>query len=239
MTIFVINPNSSTSMTRQLEQECQNLNGLHHSISFETCHGSPASIEGYSDGAKASYHLVEKVLAYEQDPQISSKAYVIACFDDTGLEAVREVTDKPVLGIGEAAMHAATLLSSRFCILTTLQRSVPILERNLSLYGLSNRCAGVFASNIPVLQLESDPTSYQKVLQAARTALQTQHGEALVLGCAGMSHWLDRMEQDLGMPVLDGVRVAIKFAEALVDLKLQTSKVCAYRFPEIKQDKTA
>ncbi|WP_428243636.1 aspartate/glutamate racemase family protein [Gynuella sp.] len=235
MAIIVINPNSSTSMTRQLEQECQQLDGLHHEIYFETCNGSPSSIEGHSDGAIATFYLLEKIRAYENNLESShASAYVIACFDDTGLEAARELTNRPVIGIGEAAMHAASLLSHRFCIMTTLQRSVPILQRNLDQYGLTNRCAGVFASNIPVLQLDSNPDSYDRVLAAARTTLQHSHGEALILGCAGMSQWVRAMEQDLGMPVLDGVRIAIKFAESLIDLKLMTSKVGSYRYPELK-----
>ena len=237
MAIIVINPNSSASMTRQLETECSQLSGLHHAVCFDTCEGSPKSIEGHSDGALASYHLLAKIREYQQGlNNQQADAYVIACFDDTGLEAARELTDKPVLGIGEASMHAASLLCHRFCVMTTLQRSVPILERNLNQYGLASRCAGVFASHIPVLQLESDPNSYSAVMHAARKALQKHHGEALVLGCAGMSHWLDQMQQDLGMPVLDGVRVAIKFAEALVDLKLMTSKVSSYRYPEMKSN---
>ena len=234
MTIMVINPNSSPSMTRQLAAECAQLTGIHRPLKFLECPGSPVSIEGFSDGAAAAYFLLETIKQLEADPATKPSAYVIACFDDTGLDAARELTTAPVLGIGEASMHAASLLCQQFCIMTTLDRSIPILTRNLSHYGLTHRCAGVFASNIPVLLLESDPNSYAMVLDAARKALLASHGEALVLGCAGMSHWVAQLEQDLGMPVLDGVRIAVKFAQALVDLKLTTSKVRSYKYPEAK-----
>ncbi len=235
MTILVINPNSSTSMTRQLESECRQLVGIHHPLKFMECSGSPASIEGFSDGTSAAHFLLETMKVMEAETEDSKpSAYVIACFDDTGLDAARELTTAPVLGIGEAAMHAASLLCQQFCIMTTLDRSIPILTRNLNHYGLSHRCAGVFASHIPVLLLESDPNSYAMVLDAARKALLASQGEALVLGCAGMSRWVGQLEHDLGMPVLDGVRIAVHFAQALVDLRLTTSKVRSYQFPEKK-----
>ncbi|MBJ7537225.1 aspartate/glutamate racemase family protein [Marinomonas transparens] len=235
MTIFVINPNASSSMTTILEQEAAGLLGVHHALRFVTSEQGPASIEGHSDGALAAFHLTQMVRDIESSASSEkASAYVIACFDDTGLDAVRELTTAPVIGIGEAAMHAASFISQRFCIMTTLQRSVPILERNLSQYGLASRCAGVFASGIPVLQLEADPNSYQRLLQASHDALEQHHGEALILGCAGMSHWVTRLETDLGVPVVDGVRSAIKFAEALIDLNLNTSKKLSYQFPEKK-----
>lgn len=235
MTIVVINPNASVLMTEQLAEACQSVPGLHHEVIFTQCDDSPKSIEGFNDGAKASYFLQEEVRQWEEGNRGAKPcAYVIACFDDTGLDAARELTSAPVIGIGEAAMHAASMVSYQFCIMTAMQRSVPILERNARLYGLDSRCAGVFASGIPVLELESDPDSYGRVVAAAKTALTNSNGEALVLGCAGMSHWLERMTEDLAMPVIDGARTAIKLAEALSDLGLQTSKVLSYGFPERK-----
>ena len=231
--IAVINPNASTGMTRQLERECAGLDAVGRGIRFYQCDAAPASIEGYSDGAEAAYWVTQTVRRLEVDKAPPS-AYVIACFDDTGLDAARELTRAPVLGIGEAAMHAATMVSQSFCVMTTLERSVPILTRNLRHYGLDRRCAGVFASRIPVLALESSPDSYERVLVAARQSLERTGGEALVLGCAGMSAWVTRMEADLGMPVLDGVRIGVAFADALVSVGLGTSKVLSYGFPEVK-----
>lgn len=233
--IAIINPNASVSMTGQLERECSALTGLHHPLTFHRCAEAPPSIEGYSDGVAAAYWVAHKVRQLETLPTPPA-AYVIACFDDTGLDAARELTRAPVLGIGEIAMHTATLLCQTFCVMTTLQRSVPILTRNLDHYGLASRCAGIFASNVPVLALEHDPDSYQRVLDAARQALECNGGEALVLGCAGMGQWVRRMEADLGIPVLDGVRIAVTFADSMVTLGLTTSKVLSYRFPEVKTE---
>lgn len=233
MAIYVINPNASVTMTQRIETENSGLT-INSELIFLSCARSPKSIEGYSDGAHAAFHLLQLIRTLEAREDTNPEAYIIACFDDTGLDAAREITARPVLGIGQVSMQAATLLCYQFSIITAMKRSVPILERNVAAYGYSRQCAGVFAANMPVLALEDDPDGYQKVLLVARESLVDSKGEALVLGCAGLSHWTERLSQDLAMPVLDGVKLAIKFAQALIDLKLSTSKVNSYRFPEKK-----
>ncbi len=42
------------------------------------------------------------------------------------------------------------------------------------------------------------------------------------------------LEDELGIPVLDGVTCAVKMAEAVVELGQSTSKAKTYRFPESK-----
>lgn len=233
MTIAVINPNASVAMTALIERECQGLAGLRQPLSFHRCEQSPPSIEGHSDGAQAAFWVAETVRQCEALNELPT-AYVIACFDDTGLDAARELTRAPVLGIGEAAMQAASLLGHRFTVLTSLERSIPILTRNLRHYGYGERCAGVYASNVSVLALEADPASYDLVLERAWQALEQSRGETLVLGCAGMSGWVSRLQKDVGVPVLDGVRIAVVVADALSSLGLHTSKTLGYAFPERK-----
>ncbi|MDD1795704.1 aspartate/glutamate racemase family protein [Enterovibrio sp. ZSDZ42] len=235
MTITVINPNGSASMTKHLEQGCNDMVLSHHTLEFQYCANSPLSIEGFSDGAAAAHHLADYVKHREQSGMYTA-GYVVACFDDTGVDAAREYVQCPVVGIGEAAMQFASLLGSSFVVMTTLQRSVPIIERNIERYGLRHRCAGVFASNIPVLALEGKPNNYDKMLTVSREALSNRFGEVLVLGCAGMSQWQEKLQEDLGVPVIDGVKSAIKIVAALSDLGLNTSKALSYAYPEQKHE---
>ena len=81
-------------------------------------------------------------------------AYVIACFDDTGLDAARCATDAPVIGIGEAAFHLATLVAGKFSVVTTLARSVPAIEHNLSNTDFPRAAPRSERRDIPVLDLE-------------------------------------------------------------------------------------
>jgi allantoin racemase len=67
----------------------------------------PASIEGYYDGALAVPGVLQRIAEAEAQ---GADAHVIACFDDTGLDAARALARAPVVGIGEAAFHVASLI---------------------------------------------------------------------------------------------------------------------------------
>ncbi|WP_027179440.1 aspartate/glutamate racemase family protein [Maridesulfovibrio bastinii] len=232
MKILVINPNSSFPMTCSIEETAKRV--CSKGTIIEACGPtqSPASIEGYYDGAMATYHMLDVVTHKE-----TADGYVVACFDDTGVDALREVVAGPVLGIGEAAMHAASMLACRFSILTTLERSVPIIEDNAAEYGLGRRCRGVHAADIPVLALEDeqDESIFSIVNKAALDILAKDRSDALVLGCGGMTHLAARLEASLGVPVIDGVSAAVGFVEALIRMGLKTSKSGGYAFPRDKQ----
>ena len=162
-------------------------------------------------------------------------AFVVACFDDTGLEAARSATAAPVVGIGEAAFHLASLIAEKFSVVTTLPRSIAPIEKNLVKYGLMARCARVRAADVPVLALEEPGSAARQTIEAEiLRALAEDGAEAIVLGCAGMTDLARDLEQKAGVPVLDGVACAVGLAETLARLGLRTSKRNAYAFPLAK-----
>ena len=123
-------------MTEKIEAAANRAAASGTQITAVTSASGPVSIEGYYDEALSVPGLL-KVIRDSAD----FDAVVIACFDDTGLDAARCVTDKPVIGIGEAAYSMAGMLANKFSVVTTLARSVPALEHNLMKYGLDRRCA--------------------------------------------------------------------------------------------------
>jgi allantoin racemase len=68
----------------------------------------------------------------------------------------------------------------------------------------------------------------------ARKAKDEDDAEAILLGCAGFAQFAQELEQELNIPVLDGVVCAVKIAEAVVELGKTTSKHKTYRPPEKK-----
>ena len=227
MNITVINPNSTASMTAKIATVAEAVASPDTTILATNPEDAPASIEGYYDEAMSLAPLLRTMEAHSD-----SDAFVIACFDDTGLDAARCVTDKPVIGIGEAAYHMATLVSNKFSVITTLERSVPALEHNLHKYGLASRCVKVRAAEVPVLELENPQSDAgQRIRAEIEDALERDRAEAIVLGCAGMADLADQLSADYGVPVLDGVRCAVAMAESLVRVGLKTSKVIGYAEP--------
>jgi allantoin racemase len=234
MNIVVINPNTTTAMTARIAATAKAVaQPGTHIIAIQPSAG-PASIEGYADEAMAVPHMLEALFA-EQAKNLTMAGYVIACFDDTGLDAARCVLEAPVVGIGEAACHMASLLAARFSVITTLARSISPIEHNLVKYGLASRCARVRAAEVAVLDLE-DPASdaYAHISNEIRAALKEDRAEAIVLGCAGMTDLAARLSKEHGVPVIDGVGAAVKLVENLAVLGLKTSKRSTYAVPRAK-----
>ena len=234
MNIVVINPNTTTAMTARIAATAKAVaQPGTHIIAIQPSAG-PASIEGYADEAMAVPHMLEALFS-AQTNHLDIAGYVIACFDDTGLDAARCVLEAPVVGIGEAACHMASLLAARFSVITTLARSVSPIEHNLVKYGLASRCARVRAAEVAVLELE-DPTSdaYAHISNEIRAALKEDRAEAIVLGCAGMTDLAARLSKEHGVPVIDGVGAAVKLIESLAALGLTTSKRTTYAKPLAK-----
>ncbi|MCY1299063.1 Hydantoin racemase [compost metagenome] len=142
-----------------------------------------------------------------------------------------------MIGICQAAVQVAMNIATRFTIITTLPRSVPIIEDLAGAYGAGHRCRKVRSVDMPVLALEEDLAHTEEMLvQEILKARQEDGAEAIILGCAGMSELCDRLKARTGMPVIDGVTAAVKLAEALVGGGYATSKVGAYDYPRAKEN---
>ncbi|WP_027853903.1 aspartate/glutamate racemase family protein [Marinobacterium litorale] len=226
MKLRVINPNDSQLMTEMIAHSCRSVAPM-LDIDAVCAGAGVASVEGFYDGARATSGVLDRIAEGET---AGCEGYLIACADDTALHAARELAQGPVLGIGEAAMHAASLLGCGFSILTAQQKSVHILASNARSYGFGVHCQGVHAMQLPVLELEhSDNTDLQaNLIQRAQQIIAQDHSEVLVLGCAGLTTQQPMLQQALGLPVIDGVRVGILLLEALVRAGLRTSKHCSY-----------
>ncbi|MBL4768219.1 MAG: aspartate/glutamate racemase family protein [Rhodobacteraceae bacterium] len=237
MKILVVNPNTTASMTKKIDIAAKAVARPDTQIIATNSQNGPASIEGYLDVAICIPGLLAEV---SRHPDVD--AIVIACFDDTGLDAVRCLVDMPVIGIGEAAYHAASMISAKFSVITTLSRSVSGLEANLSRYGLAARCVKVRATDIPVLQLEEgNVETIDKIRHEIRLAITEDKAEAIVLGCAGMADLMALLAAEFGVPVVDGVSSAVTLAEALVAAGLKTSKSGTYASPQVasKRDRNS
>lgn len=224
MKILVVNPNTTASMTTKIGAAARAVARPDTEIVAANSQNGPASIQGFLDVATCVPGLLEEVARH---PDVD--AIVVACFDDTGVDAVRSLVSVPVLGIGEAAYHAASMVATKFSVITTLSRSVPGLENNLMRYGLAQKCAAVRATDIPVLKLEDgDPATLAKIQSEIRLAIEQDKAEAIVLGCAGMADLMAQLSAEFGLPVIDGVAAGVTLAEALVNNGLRTSKIGAY-----------
>ncbi len=233
MKIKVINPNTTLSMTRSIEHAARRFVGLDTQVWAVSPQLGPASIESFYDEYLSIPGVLEEIRRGDEE---QCDAYVIACFGDPGLQAARELTAHPVVGIAEAACFVASTLAKRFSVVTVLHRSRAFIEETVVGYVPREKVVSVRTTGWPVLAFERDPEAgLAAIAEESRHAVNRDHAEAILLGCAGFVDFADELAEELQVPVLDGVAAATKYAELLVTMGQRTSKVGTYASPERKQ----
>ncbi|QDF96324.1 Asp/Glu/hydantoin racemase [Azoarcus sp. DD4] len=233
MHIRLINPNTTASMTGKIGAAAARVAGAGTRISATNPEAGPVSVESHFDEAISAVGVLEEIRRGERE---GCDAYIIACFGDPGLLAARELTRAPVLGIAEAAFHLATLIATRFSVVTTLGRTCIIAEHLLQNYGFAHHCRRVRAAEIPVLELEDDGAcALGRIIDECRRARDEDGIGAIVLGCGGMADLTAEIRDAVGLPIVEGVTAAVKLAESLVSLGLGTSKYGDLAFPRPKR----
>src|SRR6266536_2514228 len=184
MRILVINPNASVEMTDVIRRQLLAVARPDVQLDVVNPVGAPPAIESALDEAACVPPTLRLV---ETAQQQGYDAVVIACFSDPGLDAARETTDLPVVGIQAAAMHLAAQLGYRFSVLTTLAHRAPVRERAALQAGLERRLASCLPLDLPALETVVDRDRVvERIVQIGRQAIEQDGAEVLILGCAGL-----------------------------------------------------
>lgn len=219
MAVIIINPNSTSSMTEAMLAQARR---AVPEVAFEgwTSHDGPPAIQGVADGQAARAPLLKLV---EQACSQGAEGIIIGCFDDTALEEAADLADCPVIGIGQASFHYAALRNWRFSVVTTLSVSKPIILSNIERYGLQRLLSKVRASEIPVLELETN-TRQSGIVVAEEASLAEQDDDvsAIILGCAGMVEVVDDVREKLATRVIDPVECAAHCMRWMMSLRSPT-----------------
>lgn len=219
VTIHVINPNSLVEVTDGLDKALEPMRA-YSPVAIET-HTLPEGPPGIETEAHIA-QVVAPLLQRAHAVQDGASAYVIACYSDPGLAAMREACAQPVIGIGEAAVLTAMRMGQRFGVISILQASVPRHMRALAAMGVSDRCAGDLPLDLTVREL-SDAARTSARLRQVGAVLRSELGaETLILGCAGMASYRAALERDLGLPVIDPCQAATAMAIGAVALTQAT-----------------
>ena len=148
--ILVVNPNSTQAVTRGIDEACAPLR----------MQGGPAidcvTLKEGPPGIETQQHVdgvVAPLLSLVRSKEKQYSAFVIACYSDPGLHALREATRKPVLGISECGILAALTLGQKFGVIAILRQSIPRHLRYVGALGVADRLAGERAVGLPVVEL--------------------------------------------------------------------------------------
>lgn len=232
MRILIANVNTTETITEAIAEQARSVAAPGTEIVGLTPWFGAESVEGNFESYLAAIAVMDRVLAYEGPYH----AVIQAGYGEHGREGLQELLNVPVVDITDAAASTAMYLGHAYSVVTTLDRTVPLIEDRLKLSGLYDRCASVRASGLAVLELEADPQrAVEAIVEQAERAVRDDKAEVICLGCGGMAGLDEQIRQRTGVPVVDGVSAAVTMAESLVRMGLSTSKVRTYATPRAKK----
>lgn len=214
--IYVINPNSSQHVTDGIDHAVNPMRAVSPvPIETRTLAEGPPGIEtqAHVDG------VVAPLLAHCLPLEAAASAFVIACYSDPGLAALREQSAVPVLGIAEASILTAMTLGQRFGIVSILGRSIPRHMRYVGAMGVADRLAGDLPLELGVLELADEDRTFARLIAVATDLRDRARADVVILGCAGMTGYRAALEDHLGVPVVEPCQAATAMAIGRVALE--------------------
>ena len=213
--ILVINPNSSKVVTAGIDAAMAPLRiEGGPAIECVSLEKGPPGIENEGHVAQVVPLVADAVRARDND----CSAFVIACYSDPGIALAREATAKPVLGIAESGILTALTLGHRYGVIAILDRSIPRHLRYIGSLGLGERCVGERAVGLGVAELADEGRTLDRMVATGRQLREQDRADVIVMGCAGMARYRDRLEQAVGIPVVEPTQAAVSMAIGRVRL---------------------
>ena len=213
MRIVVLNPNSTEAVTAGIDAALDPLR-LDGGPFFEC-----ATLEDGPPGIESDAHVqavTAPIAAFVASRDDGADGFIIACFSDPGLAEARRATRRPVLGMAACGVLTAIALGSRYGVISILEQAIPRHLRYYDALGLGPRLAGDRAVGIGVTGLADESRTLER-MTATGAALRDEDGaDVLVLGCAGMARYRERLEDSLGLPVVDPVQAAAGMAISML-----------------------
>lgn len=206
--LVVINPNSSAAVTAGIDAAMEPLRGFGVPIRCETLAEGPPGIESQVQADLTIAPMLE--LAARLEPEAAG--FVIACFGDPGLHALRDRTRLPVLGIQEAAVATALTLGQRFGVIAILASSIPRHVRAFGAMGVRDRLAGDRALGLGVAELADPERTFARMAETGMRLRDEDGADVLIMGCAGMARYRDALERETGLPVVEPSQAAAAMA---------------------------
>lgn len=213
--LIVINPNSSMTVTAGIDEAVDPLRSFGVPIRCLTLEDGPPGIESQIQADLT----IAPMLSLASD-QKDAAGFVIACFGDPGLHALRDQTTLPVVGIQEASVMTALTLGQRFGVIAILPASIRRHMRSFGAMGVLDRLAGDRALGLGVADLADASKSFAAMAQTGKRLRDEDGADVLIMGCAGMARHRRRLEDTVGLPVVEPTQAAAAMALGQIRLSL-------------------
>lgn len=138
---------------------------------------------------------------------------------DPGLARARAACPVPVIGPGEASLYLASIFGRPLSIVTVDEFAVVATHEFLAEVAVKPPIASVRSMDLPVrLMVDDLALGLETLLRECRLAVSEDGAEALFLGSMtlGTLGVTETLQQSLGVPVFDPMRIAINAAAQCV-----------------------
>lgn len=211
--LVIINPNSSKDVTRGIQSAVEPLDTAEMPIRCLTLTQGPKAIESQLQADLTIAPMLDLAQA-----QTDAAGFVIACFGDPGLHALRDLVDVPVAGIQEASVAMALTLGQRFGVIAILPASIPRHLRAFGAMGVLNRCAGDRALGLRVAELADGDRTLDAMKSTGKVLRDADGADVLIMGCAGMAGYRAELEAALDVPVVEPCQAGAAMALSQISL---------------------
>ena len=207
--IIVINPNSSEAVTAGIDGAMEPLRMAGGpEIRCLTLAEGPPGVQSQADVESVTLPLTRLARSLEAE----AGAFVIACFSDPGLFAVREAVRRPVVGIAECGVLTALTMGARFGVIAILDASIPRHLRLWGAMGVRDRLAGERAIGMGVAELADRERTLGRMIAVGERLREESQADVIVMGCAGMAVYRAPLAEALGIPVVEPTQAAAAMA---------------------------
>jgi len=214
MRILLINANTTQAITDRCAASARATASSGTEIVPVTASRGPKVIGTRAENALGAATIIELLAEHAG----SCDAAVIAVSFDTALDAAREAALFPVVGMTEAALHAASMLGGPIGFIGPVRRVLNVYRDVVTRTGLGGRIAGYRPLDMRPQDFIDPANMIGPTVALAKDLIEQDHAESIVVAGAALAGLIDRVQAEVPVPVIDGIAAGVVMAEALVRL---------------------
>ena len=217
--ICIINPYASAISNEKIKHCAKKVIDKNSSIFISSKNSQVDYFELHSE----TINISKLIRAVEKNN--SSDAFIIVSFEDIGVDTIRKITSKPIIGLGEAAFYTANIIANKFSVITNLSHSHEALKNNLIKYDMDHKCVSINSIEVPILDMETmSKSNLNKLENEIQRTITEDDPEVLILTSPGILNLSKNLSNKFNIPIIEGVTAATALMENFSKLDLQIKK---------------
>ena len=155
----------------------------------------------------------------------SSDAFIIVSFEDIGVDTIRKITSRPIIGLGEASFYIANMIANQFSVITNLSHSHEALKNNLIKYDMDHKCVSIKSIEVPILDMDTmSKSNLIKLDKEIQRTITEDDPEAIIITSPSIFNLSKKLSNKFNIPIIEGVTAATALMENFAKLNVQIRK---------------